>query len=337
MLTKQKKYKPISPRDRFFRDPHWRMNEARRIVDGSQTSRSARTSDSLVIKLAKYLRAERHLSSLGYTESEVITRLYPDFGPVALACEFWNNRNNLAGMSLQAHLLTELDINAIASLFQLDADVVYTFSSMFFDVRDRLDNVNYISGCVLGPVFQSGIDAINPLLLSKYFGYFGGSLVLGRVLHGLSRTAALSSDDEVLGYLENVTRFNTTLQTAITVTMHQPTRFDLRSLIEGYTVIRSIDKGTDEVQEQSWLADVIRAMKLAREAPRSTVESLAYQAESGIFFNQLKTEPRSFEKQAVIDGRVAAADVMARHTSMVLPKQNLTPTADPKKTSFQTT
>lgn len=303
-------------------------------MDGAQTSRSARNADSLVIKLAKYLRAERHLSSLGYTESEIIGRLYQELGPIALAAEFWNNRDNIGGISLQAHLLTELDNEQIASQFGIDAATVHAFSLMFFDVRDRLSNVNYISGCVLGPVFQAGIDSVNPLLLSRYFGYFGGSLVLQRVLHGLSRTAPLSSDDEVLGYLESVTRLNATLQTAITVTLHQPTRFDLRSLIEGYTAIKGLERNEDGNQEQAWLAHVIGYMQQARSAPRTTIESLAYQEQTGILFSQLKTEPRSFEKQAVVDGRVNPADVMARHTAMVMPTQNLAPTADPKKASF---
>jgi hypothetical protein len=305
-----RKYKLLHPRDRFFRDPHWRFNDARGMIDGVQTSRSARNSDKLVKSLARYLRAERSLSQRGYTEAEVCTKLYPEFGPIVLAAEFWNNRDNLGGIAMQAYLLTELTDADIAVNFGIETEVVSTFVNLFFDVRDRLQSVNYIAGCVLGPVFQSGIDSINPLMLSRYFGYFGGSLVLQRVLYGLSKSATLSSDDEVLGYLENVTRFNTTVQAAVMVTVHQPSKFDLRALIEGYAAIKGMEKDSAANLEQSWTAEVISAMQRARKVPRTLAESRAYQEETGILFNKLVTEPRSHEKQAVVDGLVPASELL---------------------------
>jgi len=300
----------VSQRDRWHRDPHWRVNLATRMADGQSVSRRAKMRDPLVARLATYLRAESVMLQSGYTDVDADLVLMERFPDIARPMEFWRNRNNLSGISLQAYLLTELTIEEVAQEFGLTTGEVTVFSDLCFDVRDRLENIQYISTHVLGPVFQSGLDSLNPALLARYFGYFGGAKVLHQVVHGLSRSIPLQTDDEVLGYLEAATRRNITTQAAIFATIHQPTRFDARGILEGYTAIRSAEKGDSGPKEQRWIDEVVTAMKSFQSVARSDERSMAYIEQTGLDVAQYRFEPRASEKQDVIDGKVSASAVI---------------------------
>jgi hypothetical protein len=220
---------------------------------------------------------------------------------VATAYEFFQTSNSLVTHSLDGHLLTDATEEQIAARFGVSAEVIRLYGELFFDVRPRINNIEYIAGFVIGPVLQSGIEALNTRLLCKYFGYFGGVLVLQTVLYGATRKVSITHDDEILGYLEGVFERTLTTQMATTAMFHMPSRFDLRTLIEGFVGIKSIKKSSD-MDESDWITGVVQELRRLNAIPRGTAARQQFSDDTGLSIDGVIIEPRAKHKLGVMTG-----------------------------------
>lgn len=305
---------------RFFRHCAWRRHRVERIL--RKESRARRDEDPLVLEYLDFCRFEKDLIRNQYDEYDRAYKLHRRFPELSEAHEFNKNSNTLASISLQSHLLTELTNKQIAERFGVSTEVVDFYSNLFFDVRDRIQNVEYIAGYVIGPVFQVGIEVLNPLLLSRYFGYFGGSIVLQHVLYGLYPSTALTSDDEMLGYLENVVDKSIRLQSAIMLMLTQPSRFDLRTLIEGYVSVKNLTRD-EEIgsNEQSWVSAVINYIRSTQGIPRGREEKMDYEARTNLRLENIALEPRTVTKQKILESGGDSDKIIESHRVFELPEE----------------
>ncbi|MBX3421842.1 MAG: hypothetical protein KF752_09845 [Pirellulaceae bacterium] len=297
----------------FFRHPEWRRARAEDLVR-SKTSRGLTKEDPLVVRYVRFLKFENRLIAANYPDYELQRKLMKRDPILHFADEFYRHRNTLSAISLQGHLLTELTIEEIAERFGRTPEIIETYSKLFWDVRDHLDNIEYIAGYVIGPVFQFGIESINAPLMARYFGYFGGPLMLRHVLYGLTRTADVNSDDEVLGYLESAVDKNLRLQAAIVSTLFQPSKYDLRSIVEGFVSLRKLDRERDNgTLEQNWVAALVDTLRSMRPIPRGSDERNAYMKATGIDLDGVTLEPRSSTKQQMLENPEQAASILQEH------------------------
>jgi hypothetical protein len=87
--------------------------------------------------------------------------------------------------SIEARILARQPSEEIAQVLSLaNARVVDWYEALFFNVRDRIDSVDYISKQVIGPVIGTGISNVRAELSAKFFGYFGGLAMLEFALNG---------------------------------------------------------------------------------------------------------------------------------------------------------
>jgi len=172
---------------------------------------------------------------------------------------------------LEARLLSGQTDDEIANSCSISPEAISLYERLFYNVRDRLDKIDYIVANALGQVFQGGLGDYNPTLLMKYFAYFAGPLMLSMVLTGFSRRRSVTTDDEVLGYLDSQIEHNWKLQTLAMSTSLQPGRFTVRDIIEGYTQLKTLEVRQTSAPEQSaWVSSFVSYLSQRCPAPRGS-------------------------------------------------------------------
>jgi hypothetical protein len=168
-------------------------------------------------------------------------------------------------MVIEARILARQTDEQIAKLSGLPIEAIKIYHDAFFDVRSRIDATDWVTTQVIGQVFQIGDQRSNPELLSKYFGYFGGPMILEAVLYGM-QTGAMTphSTDQIVSWLEANLKFKLKTQAAILLTTYTPNRFDFMSVISGYAQLASLElREKDLVGEENVLTSILSAVQIA--------------------------------------------------------------------------
>ncbi len=106
--------------------------------------------------------------------------------------------------AIEARILARQTDEQIAQCTGCTPAAIAAYEALFFNVRDRLANVDFITHCVIGAPAAGAKD--EPLgRVWKLFGYRAGPQVLEAVLGGLSAGQVVESADDVSKYLDVVT------------------------------------------------------------------------------------------------------------------------------------
>lgn len=91
--------------------------------------------------------------------------------------------------ALEARILARQDYRRIAdALCLFSPDVVMWYENLFFNVKDRINSVDYISRQVITPIIGKGLTNVTQEISAKFFGYFAGETMLEYVLNGVDTT-----------------------------------------------------------------------------------------------------------------------------------------------------
>lgn len=323
-------------RDQFHRVPAWRYERARGILQGQVPRLAVNHEDDLVRQYVAFLRDEERLRRAGLREFDVGMRLASRWPEIYSAYEFKQQPpGTVSRAALEACVLSGMTDEEIATRMKRDPLTIELYRELYWDIADRLDVQDYIAGFVLAPVLQAGVDTLNTELLAKYFGYAGGPLVLDLVLYGLTRQHGLSSDDEVIGYFERSTQNLIKYQTMVTIALTQPSRFDVRTLIEGYQAIVTLERSAREGQpEHMWLAGLTEVLRNVNITPRSRDERSRFQdvvnSPEKAYREQrpedskapagLRAEPRTAERYALANGELSKNEMVEKLSEFTLPE-----------------
>lgn len=171
-------YELVSLRsDAIDRPPHWRWLRASRCVTENRPT-DRRRDDLWVSSLIRFIR------QLGQANTPELVDALADSNPVL----YWTHRMATASGEAASRLRTQVearllchdfDPGAVAVKTGMTAAQVEAYRNVFFDVRDRLENVGWVTSHVLGP---SSIDGFNPRgnshLTLKMCGWIYGSLAV---------------------------------------------------------------------------------------------------------------------------------------------------------------
>lgn len=316
---------PVSEfeRNRFFRQANWRIVRAENLLNGVSKCRNLKQEDPIVVEAVKYLRTRRRLFNKGYDSYAVDRRLMSAYPDMFYAME-WHEAGSHAvpTISLQAHLLTELNYVQIAERIGTDPVTVSLYSSLFYDVTDRLNSIEYIAGHVIGPVFQAGIEALNPELMAKYFAYFGGYSMLNQVLYGMSRSTGEKSDEEVTGHLQTAISRNFKYQTAVTAILMRPSRYDIKTMIEGYLALVNMEQGDiASDKEQYWVAELTDLLSKMNPVPRTIPEREAFLLRTNSVRHDTVIEPRASERMQLSKRELSVEEMRSQLNDFTLPNE----------------
>jgi hypothetical protein len=164
------------------RSVRWRYLRARMLLgeNGSRRKRpQAGRDDELIFDTYDFLRrwdqAEKLEDATAVYEARL--QLFPMYPGLYFAHKlFIEPENSLSKVALEARILARQDDEQINQALDLIPEVVPAYEAVYFNVRDRLDNVDYVVRTVLGPIIGIGLRNATEELATKYWSYFSPEL-----------------------------------------------------------------------------------------------------------------------------------------------------------------
>lgn len=227
-----------------MRAPHWRwlraINidaggvKASRIVDGSAGFKWIRRA----------LRLKRHHAEAG-NRPEVLynlARLDPD---LFWAHSIWAEDKQPTRWEIEARILAAESNDEIAKKVGCEPGVIDAYESVFFNVREKLDNTTYIVNVVMADSVTKGLTERQYDLLWKMFGYRGGSYVLDAMISRFSAIDKPQKPEDVSQFFQdsaiNSMRHKAAVA-ALTVPINSHTQL---ALLDAYVKYVEIERTTE--------------------------------------------------------------------------------------------
>ncbi len=131
--------------------------------------------------------------------------------------------------AIEARILARQTDEQIAQCTGCTPAAIAAYEALFFNVRNRLENGDFITQCVIGaPAARAKDEPVGRVW--KQFGYRAGPHVLEAVLGGLSAGQIVESPDDVSKYLDVVTAETMQQKAAVaaaTIQVQEKTSFAL--------------------------------------------------------------------------------------------------------------
>lgn len=186
------------------RQPSWRLARVVHLL--SQRIRPTRVD-------CHYVRAYRRLllEWEKYRHHEVRRgEVFEEFPDVYQAHQLHYSSDVETRQILEACLLTQESFAEIGKRFGVTPKAIEYFEAIFFNVRDRLSNRNWIRMVILGNCRQFGDGANDRLSLDqrgyalRLLAYFGGPLALDAMINGMVPASMPQDDKDVGPWLQEV-------------------------------------------------------------------------------------------------------------------------------------
>jgi len=147
--------------------PDWRWLRARRLADNNLTP--SRTRDDRFVRTAwQFLKRLRKL------DIKAEERLANDYPELFDAFKIYDDTQSGTRWLFEASVMADRDTGEISEYLRVDEPVLKLYESVFFDVRDALENRGCIISNVLMPVMTSSVSSTDPDVFWKAIAYFGG-------------------------------------------------------------------------------------------------------------------------------------------------------------------
>jgi len=108
-----------------------------------------------------------------------------------------NDERNPLRFAIEARLLASESSSRIGELSGIPAVVIELYERLFFNVKEKLDNPDYIVNCIIGPSVHSGLSDRDYDLLWKLLGYLYGPIILNSFIHSSGASFRPASQAEV--------------------------------------------------------------------------------------------------------------------------------------------
>lgn len=179
------------------RSPCWRYVLMLNLLQQRVDHVSAHQFDAWLSQLYPYVRALRSAVRSRQTARE--WRVREAYPALSFAYDIYNSRNQRDACELEGLILAGVSDEAISATLNVSPDTVKIYEGLFFNVRDKLAQRGYIANNVILPIIAERSNR----LLARFFGYFGGQVVLESVLHRFSATQPrVISRDEVQEFMD---------------------------------------------------------------------------------------------------------------------------------------
>lgn len=167
-----------------FRSPKWRYERALSLYENKKKPLVG-VDDQYVSACRAFLIRWNKIHTLDNDDAlyEAKLRLYLKYPDLMHAFEIFE-RNDSTRIAIEARLLAGQNNRTIALKAGTTREAIAAFEALFFNVRDRLANKDYIVQQVIKPLVIAGLAGIANGLSAKFFGYFGGPIVLDQILDG---------------------------------------------------------------------------------------------------------------------------------------------------------
>lgn len=170
----------------YSRTPRWRYDRVQSCL-ASPANYLRKAEDPVVREAYRIMRRwpTRRGSALEFRRAR--QQMYQESRALYAACEIYQ-APQLARVrvSIEAYILAKLSDAEIAHHLSTDPQVIDWYEALFFNVRDRLDNKDYICSQVIGPIGHVSLGDLSNETVCRYHAYHGGPVVAMDVLRGFN-------------------------------------------------------------------------------------------------------------------------------------------------------
>lgn len=287
-----------------LRSPAWRYERATEMSQSPGTRFSSKHDDEMTRDLVKFLFYRKHVYATVQNTRQrdgLLFQKFPDYWSAFRIFDLADNEPMRAIM--EARLVSGQEYSEIATLMAVPPTAVELYHDLFYMVRDRLTSLDYIASHVIGPVFQAGIEEYNWELMLKYFGYFGGPKLLQAVVYGFQNPMMITNDNDMLTFLDGKVSDNIRIQTLLATTVMRPSKFDIRSLIEGYSALLALEQKIQGVNEEgAWMTELIKTLQRSVPIPRGK-DTLEFVQNRSTSYSMGEVELRASEQRLLANGQ----------------------------------
>lgn len=236
------------------RSPRWRYDRVCYLLDKKTKKLPTRIDDKLIRRTAHFLvkwnsvpKRVRGLQAIKFARQELFAH-YPD---LYLAYEiFASDTCEKTRCAIEARLLAGQDDNAIAEKLQTMPEAITVYEQLFFNVRDRLGNSDYIVTRVISPLVSNGYETATLDLSAKFFGYFAGPVVLDFILTGFDRNLSLPGPDTTCdAFFDSFFRSSLARRSAEAVNTFEINKFNVMQLFEIHGNLLALTAKVKEEQD----------------------------------------------------------------------------------------
>jgi len=307
-ITKPTKQYTLADAERLnpTRSARWRYERIRRLLGegGRQRKRPDKTRDDEWVRAAyDFVRRWNRIDEIKDIDDrdEARLRLFPEYPGLYYAHKLYTEQpNQLARIALEARILARQDDEKISQAMSMIPEVVPWYEAIYFNVRDKLDNADYIVRTVLGPVIGIGLRNSTEELACKYWCYFGPEFA-DEIISGID-------NDENRSLTWWLDRGKTVLarRYAMSFPFFKIDNFNLPDVLKGFTDMvaiheRAIAEANAKTGVEENIAAVINAISwtVGRRQQTSVVAGTVLQDYTGI-----AVEPRANEMFDLAGGSV---------------------------------
>lgn len=247
-------------RDNPCRAPHWKWLRAQEIDGGGhRASRTIDGSDGFAW-IRRAVRLKRHYERASNRHAALHALILRD-KDLFWAHSIWLAEKNPTRWGIEARVLAGESDEEIAAKIGADSDVIAAYVSTFFDVRDKLQNLDYVQNVIMADAVSRGLQERHYDLLWKLLGYKGGPHVLDAVINRGTAVAKPESADGVGTFFQDFAISSMKYKAALASLTVQVNTHTQLPLIESFVKYVEIEKNSDNAMKaQSTIVDNIGVM-----------------------------------------------------------------------------
>lgn len=247
-------------KDNPKRAPHWCWLRATQIDSGGSRASRQRDGNKGFAAIRRAVRLKRHYDRAGGNAESLYALMLRD-SDLFWAHSIWVDDKAPTRWSIEARVVAGETDEEIAQKVGTETGVITAYVNTFFDVRDKLGNLEYVVNVIMGDAVVRGLQERHYDLLWKMMGFHGGSHVLDAVISRFIPIVKPESQDGVAGFFQdsaiNSMKYKASLA-ALTVPVNTHTQLPL---IDSFVKYVEVERTTDSATKaQNSIIDNIGAM-----------------------------------------------------------------------------
>jgi hypothetical protein len=252
-------YLKASPR----RAPNWRWLRAVQIDAGGKRATRVLDGAEGFAWIRRLVRLKRHYERANRSQDAVYALMLRDHD-LFWAHSMWVDEKAPTRWGIEARVLAGETDEEIAAKLGTEPGVITAYVNAFFDVREKLNNSDYVINVVMADAVTRGLQERHYDLLWKMLAYQGGPFVIDSVINRFISIGRPDSSNGVAGFFQDAAINSMKYKAALaTMTVQINTHTQL-PLIDSFVKYVEIERTTDSASKaQSSIIDNIGAMLAA--------------------------------------------------------------------------
>lgn len=247
-------------RDNPCRAPHWKWLRAQEIDGGGQKPTRKIDGPDGFTWIRRAVRLKRHAERAGNRRNAMYALILRD-KELFWAHSIWLADKNPTRWGIEARVLAGESDEQIAEKIGTDPGIIAAYINVFFDVRDRLNNLDYVQNVIMADAVTRGLQERHYDLLWKLLAYKGGPLVLDAVINRGTDVTKPNSADGVGTFFQDFAISSMKYKAALASLTVQVNTHTQLPLIESFVKYVEIEKNSDNAMKaQSSIVDNIGVM-----------------------------------------------------------------------------